>query len=478
MIFRRTAFLLTAVIGIVWISDFLFYHQPVGWSLSIFLAAASVFLICKGGAYLRTRTAMMSMLVLASLLIAFAVQPGPLVLLMSLGALSALALLIRQGAPRDPAQLIFGLFKFGCASWFRAILDLRLFGRYFQRKSFTAFAKKFAKGIHSWILPVGGSLVFSSLFSLANPVISRELHLWSETFRNILLSWQLDPFRWFFWFATAAGAWALLRVRIRMNRAASTPAPAPSMSLSRSFFLRRCLLLFNLVFAVQTALDLLYLFGGFHLPEGMTYAEYAHRGSYPLVFTALLAAAFVLVAYSSGAATRETRVVRILVLVWLAQNVFLTFTAAWRLHVYTDVYSLTRLRVAAGIWMFLVASGLAWIGLRIAGGSTNRWLINRVFITTFVVLFLSCFINFDGQIAWHNARHSREGGGSGFHLDYEYMRELGPEAIPALVWLRDKGKYHPKKDVLNELRCQVNAQMSNWRGWTYRSWMLWDGGLS
>ena len=47
---------------------------------------------------------------------------------------------------------------------------------------------------------------------------------------------------------------------------------------------------------MQTGLDLAYLWGGLALPDGMSHAEYAHRGAYPLVVTALLAAGFVLIA--------------------------------------------------------------------------------------------------------------------------------------------------------------------------------------
>ncbi|NTU96117.1 MAG: DUF4173 domain-containing protein, partial [Bacteroidales bacterium] len=40
---------------------------------------------------------------------------------------------------------------------------------------------------------------------------------------------------------------------------------------------------------------------------------------------------------------------------------FLVFSAGWRLWLYVTVFSLSRLRVAAGVWMFLVACGLIWI---------------------------------------------------------------------------------------------------------------------
>ena len=53
---------------------------------------------------------------------------------------------------------------------------------------------------------------------------------------------------------------------------------------------------FNAIFAIQNGLDIAFLWSGAALPEGVTLAEYAHRGAYPLIATALLAGLFVLVA--------------------------------------------------------------------------------------------------------------------------------------------------------------------------------------
>ena len=83
------------------------------------------------------------------------------------------------------------------------------------------------------------------------------------------------------------------------------PPPLPS-SVSAEFLgpstILRSLILFNLLFAVQTVLDGIYLWGDVALPDGMTYAAYAHRGAYPLIATALLAAGFVLVGDAPGRA--------------------------------------------------------------------------------------------------------------------------------------------------------------------------------
>ena len=128
----------------------------------------------------------------------------------------------------------------------------------------------------------------------------------------------------------------------------------------------RSLILFNLLFAVQTVLDIVYLWGNVALPADITYASYAHRGAYPLILTALLAAGFVLVAMRPGGPAEQSNVIRPLVYLWVAQNVMLVISSILRLDLYVQIYLLTTWRIAAFIWMLLVATGLLLIVARIA----------------------------------------------------------------------------------------------------------------
>jgi hypothetical protein len=52
---------------------------------------------------------------------------------------------------------------------------------------------------------------------------------------------------------------------------------------------RLSLIAFNALFALQNGMDLAWLWGLMPLPAGITLADYAHRGAYPLIVTALLA---------------------------------------------------------------------------------------------------------------------------------------------------------------------------------------------
>lgn len=473
---RRLSWLVLLVALLVACADWLFYGQPLGWSLSLVCVAGTMAVIARGGAHLVSRGALVCGAALAGLITALAAQPGPLVFVMTVAALAAFTIIVREGIAQDAVAMAARLCAFGIKASLQTLLDLPLLRRLLRRRAIDSAGA----AVGRWILPLAGSVLFLAIFSIANPLLSRELSRMDSLLQQFFTHSQIGFDRVFLWCFTAAAAWALLRVRCRVKPSTRLQQPQAFLTPPRVSFLVRCLALFNCVFAVQSLLDVTYLFGGMQLPDGMTYAEYAHRGAYPLVLTALLAAGFVLAAYRPGVPTRETRTARRLVLLWLAQNIFLTFSAAWRLHIYTNIYSLTRLRVAAGIWMLLVALGLAWIGLRIVSGRSNRWLVSRNLATTAIVLYLCCFVNFEGMIAWHNARDCRESTGSGTQLDYAYMLSLGPEALPALRWLKDRGRYHPPSivDPIGMHETTLNAWMSNWRSRSLRRWMLWNAAQS
>ncbi len=164
----------------------------------------------------------------------------------------------------------------------------------------------------------------------------------------------------------------------------------------------RSLILFNLLFAAQSILDGIYLWGHVALPDNLTYAAYAHRGAYPLIATALLAAAFVLVAMRPGGAAEKSKVIRPLVYLWVGQNVLLVASSILRLDLYVDIYMLTYWRIAAFIWMGLVALGLVLIVARIALNRSNQWLVGANLIALTIVLYGCSLVNFDAFIADYN----------------------------------------------------------------------------
>ena len=136
----------------------------------------------------------------------------------------------------------------------------------------------------------------------------------------------------------------------------------------------------------------------------------------------------------------------------------------------TGLRSLTRLRLAAGIWMVLVAAGLAWIGCRIVLGHGNAWLLHANILTAAVVLYACCFVNFNGTIADFNVRHCREAGGDGAPIDLAYLRRLGPEVALRRIApkLADYRRAYVANHYVRDLDAELYERLQDWRGWTLR----------
>ncbi|TIW73295.1 MAG: DUF4173 domain-containing protein, partial [Mesorhizobium sp.] len=129
--------------------------------------------------------------------------------------------------------------------------------------------------------------------------------------------------------------------------------------------------------------------------------------------TALLAAGFVLAALRPGSETSEDPLIRRLVYAWVAQNIMLVISSMLRLDLYIGIYALTYLRIAAFVWMGLVAAGLALIIARIALGKSSEWLLSANLLTLSATLYVCCYVNFAALIANYNVDHSYEMNGPG-----------------------------------------------------------------
>jgi hypothetical protein len=317
-------------------------------------------------------------------------------------------------------------------------------------------------------LPLLGGAVFLALFAAANPMIGNALY-------DIGLP-RLDGIavaRFLFWIVLLTTVWATLRPRKTPIRAAQ-PSAAPEMSLPGVTVgsVTLALLTFNALFALQNGLDIAFLWSGAPLPEGMTLATYAHRGAYPLIATALLAGLFVLVALRPGSDTAAVPAIRRLVVLWIAQNVFLVASSILRTLDYIQAYSLTRLRIAALIWMALVAVGLVLIVWRMLKGRSAAWLINANAAAALTVLAGSTMVDLGSIAASWNVRHAREAGGKGAALDLCYLARLGPSSLTSLVALEHGHELEPgfaerlawvRSSVLDETVARQNNGEWTWR---------------
>lgn len=464
--------LLSTTVGFVVLVDWLFYGHVLGWTLGAFFAALATVLAVRHGTKGRRPSTAAAWLLVCAAALALVYQLGLVATLLALAGVVALPIAGRRGLVRPASTWLQEFLLIAFTGWLRNFADLRRLVRWRFRRALGILAG--ARFVFRWLLPLVFTLVFVWLFSLANPLIEQWCRVsmdWiGETLDYLITLPSIDQF--LLWAFVAFCVWLLLRLRPAKLRSIWTRDEPPPVATDTAWpsvgLVVRCLALFNLVFLLQNSTDALYLWGGAKLPEGMTYAGYAHRGAYPLVATALLAGAFVLVAFHPGGAAHRSAPARRLVYAWIAQNIVLTLSAAWRLHIYIDAYGLTRLRLASVVWMLLVAFGLAAISLRIVFNRPNTWLLDVNTVALLAVFYGVAWTNIDGFIAVHNARHCREAGGTGGAFDAGYVASLGPEALPAF---RILARAAPATDYTvwsSSLREELLLKTTDWRGWTWR----------
>ncbi|WP_137702823.1 DUF4153 domain-containing protein [Marimonas lutisalis] len=322
-----------------------------------------------------------------------------------------------------------------------------------QRQDTGAEARMQVKSLFlGWSLPFGLGLLFLSLLVEANPILASwlrppDLHLVSAE-------------RVLFWLGVGILAWPFLRLTEIGARLAARPAGVARRdralpAIINAPAIRRSLILFNALFAVQTLSDIAIFTGGAALPDGMSYAEYAHRGAYPLLATALLAGVFALIARPFA---RENRALHAALLAWMVQTLLLVISSLIRLDSYISVYGLTHLRLAALVWMWVVAIGVLLVIVQIVLNWSAAWLLRRCVVLGTGTLYLASFTSFAAIIAQYNLSHD-------VPHDPSYLCRLDRAALPAI-------RAHEQATGARLCRSQTPAFVAtgDWREWGFRDW--------
>ncbi|HEX8573111.1 MAG TPA: DUF4173 domain-containing protein [Allosphingosinicella sp.] len=464
---RRFSFVQKIVLAaiLVALADHLFFFQRLGATLGAFAAALLIALLLATPAIGRSAPALAAAAAGLLFALALAEDPSLLAAFLFLAAAALAALLPRTPAFDDGWRWTKRLVLHTLLAPIAPALDwMRL--RAARRRRGPA---RLAGALPLFALPILGTALFLALFTAANPLIA-------NAFARVDLFGLAGGFsiaRLSFWAAATLLVWSLLRpprARLEPPRQRSGEVLLPGVS-SASIILS--LVAFNAVFALQNGLDIAFLWSGAPLPEGVTLAEYAHRGAYPLIVTALLAGLFVLATLRPGTPSAESPLVRRLVYAWIAQNVVLVASTMLRTADYVEAYSLTRLRIAALIWMAMVAIGLVLICIRLWRSKSGAWLINANLAFALAALSACAVVDLGAVAAAWNVRHAREVGGRGVSLDLCYLNSLGPSALLPLVELESRPigpRFRERVSwTRNLIMDRLATSQGDWHGWTFRN---------
>ncbi|KZK87309.1 hypothetical protein PsAD13_00578 [Pseudovibrio sp. Ad13] len=474
-------------LGLCLLADFLFFGHRAEIGFSIFIVAVAFAIMLAGAGRVSAHRAW-----IAGLTVMAGVAPSVLqwdflsglIAILSL-AISALIMNLRINA--FDLKLLRVLLIFLRRWPLGFVKDMITLSRVKRRKR--PFSN-YAKLAFTWFLPLTLFPVFLYLFSSSNPVIEQ----WLLNINPGKFFEKLNMARIVFWSIAFALVWPFLRVKFRKKlKKEKTTVPSvktPEQEVVQAYqsvmddlfgykAVVRSLVLFNGLFALQTVLDAVYLWGSQELPAGTTYANYAHSGVYTLIIAALLAAIFVLFASRSGAATAKSKLVQVLLLAWTVQTTLLVVSCLARLGNYVSEYSMTYLRFYALIWVMLVLIGVLSIVVKLALKRDNSWLVRVNMLVVAVILYSLSLTNTAAFIANYNVTYAE-----GTKFDHWYLIKLGPQAIPAIdAKIRSeldresegKSKYLIKlQSSRRYMALHVRLDARDWRLWSLRNQLLLD----
>jgi len=449
-----------AAAALIAAADLLFYFHGVGatlgafaslWTGALTLAAARV---RRSPALFATVLATLYALVLIEV-------PSLLGWTLFWTALSSAALLTRRRFDNagDWTLRLAGHVLLGAA---RPVADLiRVIRRLRGRRG-----ARLGSMLATLALPVIGGALFITLFAGANPVIGNAFAAIRLPYLSDLLPHLL------FWTVIAHAVWPSLRPAPIVTRIAPLPLEIPTIRGVPLGSIALSLLVFNAIFLVQNLLDILFLWSGAPLPGSITLADYAHRGAYLLIVTALLAGLFVLLFLHPGSEAARRPAIRRLVVLWIAQNLLLVLSSILRTWDYVEAYSLTVLRISALAWMVLVGAGLFLICWRLIAGRSARWLLNANALAAALVLSAASIVDLGATAAWWNVRHSDRVGQGGNAIDLCYLRTLGSSALLPVIDLEKRAQGPVLRDSIAAIRADLFRDLAerqaDWHRWSWR----------
>jgi hypothetical protein len=336
--------------------------------------------------------------------------------------------------------------------------------------------------IANLVLPVLAVVVFGTLLAIANPIIADFLVSMPTSDLLIYVFSRSLPAT----MLTFLALWIAMRATPRITRLDDL-ADWAEPNLHRRFIrigpAVTTLVLLNLMFAFENALDIHYIWQGIQPTDIYATRDTVHRGAYTLIATALRAGVLIVVMLHAGTETEKSSAVRVLVYLFTAQNVLLVASSAKRLMFYIDNYGMTLLRLSSLIWMGLVAFGLVLIAIKVFRNKSNLWLLNANLAAAVLVLLASAPLDYRAFVAnWEAstiqnkiAAHQPVG-----HVDLNYIGSLGPSAAPAVSRIVEVYKKNAAgvtalsraPQYLPMLEQERKQSQLSWQSWTLRYAMI------
>lgn len=483
MIRNPWRFLLFGLVA-AWAVDFLFWKKPLGISFlvwSTLLMLLGVLLARGEGVRIARRSyILMGAVFLLSVFVFIRLEPFTQVASFLLGM--ALILLL-SATFLDGHWLYYRIVDYIVAAFnvivaaFARPIDL---SKQQEGEDQAGFSWKKAPGrvipvLRGLLLALPVLLVLGGLLVAADPIFSDWVENWLEFFQLERFAEYL--FRFIYILVLAYLFTGLYLFAVKPRQPAQQPDPHKPLFPGFLGWTETAVILgsVNLLFAVFLAVQFRYFFGGTAniTAAGYTYSEYARRGFGELVIVAVLSLVLYLVLglVARLAEKRSQRGFTVLSVALVLQVVVILVSAFQRLLLYESAYGFTRLRTYSHVFMVWLALLLGAVMVLELLRQRGRFaLVLLAAVLGFCISLVA--LNVDAFVVRQNVGRQVEPQGSArlVGLDSYYLKQLSPDAVPAMarLYLEAEGEV---RDVLGaELACRAVLLSEEARPWQGFSW--------
>jgi hypothetical protein len=224
------------------------------------------------------------------------------------------------------------------------------------------------------------------------------------------------------------------------------------------------LAIINIVYILFTIVQFKYFFSG-TLQGNFTYAEYARKGFFELLFVTLINL-FILVfvlTFVNWAIGSVKRLMQIMLTVLILASSVMLCSAFLRLGLYEDAYGFTITRVLAHSFMIFLTVIFAYTLVKIWIGKLS--LFHFYFISFLLYYTAISSINIDSIVVKENiARYETSG-----KIDVQYLDSMSYTGINGLIKLYEKNKDIPElKTVLQNRKNEALTADLPWQSYNLR----------
>ncbi|MDP2386428.1 MAG: DUF4173 domain-containing protein [Bacteroidota bacterium] len=207
-------------------------------------------------------------------------------------------------------------------------------------------------------------------------------------------------------------------------------------------------MMLNLMLVFINALDIIFLYAGDKLPEGITHSQFVHNGVGMLILSIVLGVSVILYIFRNALHfDAGNKVIKLLISLWILQNIFMIVSASVRNYMYVLDYSLTYKRIGVFVYLALTVIGLLTVLAKIHYKKSNWYLVRSNAFCGVLFLCFSSFINWDKVVCEFNITCKTE---KLQELDKKYLLGLSDESIPYLQSLKNQKGFDTdsaKKDL-------------------------------